>query len=118
LTKKRPNSLIHRALILHGYSNFSLKILEYCDIQDTFTREQYYLDLLNPTYNIQKVAGAYAGYKHPDEIRRAMSESRKGENNPLLWVYKNSLGGEWQSQNLYQAVLYISKTKTELGFIG
>lgn len=84
LTNKRPNSIIHRALIKYGYSFFSLGILEYCDKQKTFDREQYYLDLLQPEYNIYKVAGAYAGYKHPEEIRRKMSESRRGANNSFF----------------------------------
>jgi len=81
LTNKRANSYIHRAILAHGYLNFTLKILEYCDRGDTFTREQYYLDLLKPEYNIQKLAGFYLGYKHPDEVRKQMSESKKGEKN-------------------------------------
>jgi group I intron endonuclease len=76
LTNKRPNSYIHRAILAHGYLNFTLKILEYCDRGNTFTREQYYLDLLKPEYNIQKLA-AYSGYKHPDEVRKQMSEWEK-----------------------------------------
>src|SRR6266566_7481515 len=37
---------ICRALLKHGYSNFSLGILEYCQPSDVISREQYYLDLL------------------------------------------------------------------------
>lgn len=84
LANKRPNSIIHRALLKYGYSFFSLEILEYCDKQETFVREQYYLDLLQPEYNICKVAGVYAGYKHSEEIRREMSESRRGINNSFF----------------------------------
>ena len=84
LANKRPNSIIHRALLKYGYSFFSLEILEYCDKQETFVREQYYLDLLQPEYNICKVAGVYAGYKHSEEIRREMSESRMGKNNSFF----------------------------------
>jgi len=83
LANKRPSSLIHRALLKYGYSNFRLEILEYCNKQDTFTREQYYLDLLKPKYNIQKLAGKYPDYKHPDEVKQTMSDSRKGLNNPF-----------------------------------
>lgn len=39
---------IHNALIKHGYSNFSLEILEYCKKEETILREQYYIDLLKP----------------------------------------------------------------------
>ncbi len=49
---------ISRALIKYGYSNFTLEILEYCDVPVLLEREQHYLDLLKPTYNIAKIAGS------------------------------------------------------------
>jgi hypothetical protein len=79
LANKRPNSIIHRAILQYGYAFLSLDILEYCDKQETFIREQYYLDLLKPDYNILKVAGVYAGHKHSEDVRRDMSESRMGK---------------------------------------
>ena len=60
-------SKINKALIKYGYSSFSLEILEYCDQSQTINREQYYLDLLNPEYNILKIAGSPVGYKHSEE---------------------------------------------------
>lgn len=59
--------IIQRALIKHGHENFSLYILEYCDIKDLITREQYYIDTLTPQYNILKIAGSSLGYKHTSE---------------------------------------------------
>jgi group I intron endonuclease len=61
--------LINKALIKYGYSNFSLEILEYCEPSRVVTREQYYIDLLKPEYNILKVAGSSWGYKHTEESR-------------------------------------------------
>lgn len=46
--------LIHKAILLHGYESFSLHILEYCKVEDLIQREQYYLDILQPEYNICK----------------------------------------------------------------
>lgn len=46
--KNRETLVISRALIKYGYSNFSLEILEYCDIANLTEREQYYMDKLNP----------------------------------------------------------------------
>jgi group I intron endonuclease len=40
-----------------GYDNFTLDILDYCEIDVLTNREQYYLDTLNPEYNILKIAG-------------------------------------------------------------
>jgi hypothetical protein len=51
------NSLIYRALLDEGYGNFTLEILEYCDKNIRFEREQLYMDLLKPEYNIQSIAG-------------------------------------------------------------
>nr|YP_009268560.1 hypothetical protein [Beauveria caledonica]AMD61824.1 hypothetical protein [Beauveria caledonica] len=58
------NSRIYRALLQYNYSNFKLEILEYCDKELVLVREQYYLDLLQPEYNILKIAGSSLGFKH------------------------------------------------------
>ncbi len=47
-------SLICKALVKYGYSTFSFEILEFCDRKDVLVREQYYIDLLEPEYNILK----------------------------------------------------------------
>ncbi len=67
LTKQAKNSIICRALLKYGHSNFSLDILEYCDAKNVIQREQYYIDRLKPEYNILKVAGSTLGYKHTEE---------------------------------------------------
>lgn len=58
------NSRIYRALLNHGYSKFNLEILEYCNENSLLNREQYYLDLIKPEYNICKKAGSMLGFKH------------------------------------------------------
>ena len=67
---------INKALIKYGYSNFSLQIIEYCDRKDILVREQYYLDLCKPEYNILKVAGSNLGYIHSENTLAKMKESR------------------------------------------
>jgi hypothetical protein len=54
---KKSDSRIYRALLEDGYGNFSLEILEYCDKNNLIEREQYYIDLIQPEYNIQNIAG-------------------------------------------------------------
>jgi group I intron endonuclease len=56
--------IIYKALLAHGFENFTLEILEYCDLSVLIEREQYYLDLLKPEYNILKFAGSSLGVKH------------------------------------------------------
>lgn len=58
----KGNSIISSSLLKHGYANFSLEILEYCDPIDAVKREQYYLDLIKPEYNILKTAGSSFGF--------------------------------------------------------
>ena len=63
------NSIIYRALLKYGYSKFTLEILEYCDKNSVIEKEQYYLDLLNPNYNICKTAGSSLGRITKDHTR-------------------------------------------------
>lgn len=74
-------SLIARAIIKYGYSNFQLEILEYCD---PAKREQYYLDYLKPAYNILTTAGSKLGIKHSVETKQKISKSLLGNKRGLL----------------------------------
>lgn len=62
--------VINRALLKYGYANFSLEILEYCEPSKCTEREQYYLDLLKPEYNVLPIAGSCLGYKHSEESKK------------------------------------------------
>jgi group I intron endonuclease len=84
--KNRETLVISRALIKHGYSNFSLEILEYCDIANLTEREQYYMDKLNPKYNTLKIAGSSSGHKLSEETKAKISKSLKG-----IYVKEKSL---------------------------
>lgn len=74
ITRAAKSSLICRALFKYGYSSFRLEILEYCDPSSIIEREQYYIDLLKPEYNILQVAGSLFGYKHTPESLEKMRE--------------------------------------------
>lgn len=66
---KKSQSHIYRSLLKGGYSNFSLEILEYCEPEKALEREQHYLDVLQPEYNILKKAGSLYGFKHSEETK-------------------------------------------------
>lgn len=51
-------SIIYSAILKYGHVNFSLDILEYCESNVLKKREQYYIDLLKPKYNILKVVNS------------------------------------------------------------
>jgi len=65
--EKNKNMYIYRSILKHGYSHFKLEILEYCTVEDVRAREQHYLDLLNPEYNLLQTAGSSLGFKHSEE---------------------------------------------------
>jgi len=75
---KSRKSAIYSAILGYGLSNFSLEILEYCSPSDAVLREQYYIDLLKPEYNLLKTAGSWLGNKHSEESKAKLSENRKG----------------------------------------
>ena len=70
--------LIHRALLKYGYSSFSLTILECCDLKDLLAREQHYIDILQPEYNICLTAGSTLGKLHNEAARSKISTTKKG----------------------------------------
>jgi len=76
------NSMIYKALIKYGYLSFKLDILEYCDASILIKREQYYLDNLNPMYNILKSAGSLLdkGFKHNKATIEVICASKLGHN--------------------------------------
>jgi len=68
--------LISKALIKYGYGNFTLEIIEYCNRSDAIIREQYFLDLCKPEYNLLKIAGSSLGYIHTENTLAKMRDSR------------------------------------------
>ncbi len=83
---KESSMVINKALLKEGYASFSLYILEYCSEgkKDLLQREQYYLNTLNPEYNILKIAGSLLGFKHYEKTRAKISSSKAGEKNPMF----------------------------------
>jgi group I intron endonuclease len=79
-SSKRGASLICRALLKYGYAGFRLEILEYCPSSIVLDREQFYIDKLNPEYNILKIAGSSFGYKHSETSLKLMSDASKSRN--------------------------------------
>jgi len=77
--KSKDGFIISRALLKYGYSNFTLTVLEYCNKSDLLKREQFYLDKLNPQYNILKIAGSSKNFKHSEETKFKISKALKGK---------------------------------------
>lgn len=66
---------LQRAYNKYGKENFKFEILEELNnisIDEVLLREQFYLDSLNPEYNICKIAGSCIGVKRSKESRDKM----------------------------------------------
>jgi len=82
LVEKR-NSVIYNSILKNGYSNFTLQILEYCRADNCIDKEQYYIDLLKPEYNLLPKAGSWFGFKHTEESLAKMAASHLGKKHSL-----------------------------------
>jgi group I intron endonuclease len=81
----RSRSHICSALLKHGYLNFSLTILEYCEPGKCIEREKYFIDYLQSEYNIIKnpTLPPMSGRTHSEESKTKISDANVGENNPM-----------------------------------
>lgn len=104
-------SLIHRALVKYGHSNFTLIILEYCEISHLDDREQFYLDNLYSSYNILRFAGSFQGYQKSQENILKFKKSMES----LMVVYQlnssNMYGvGEFQLIKSFNTIFEAAKS--------
>ena len=92
-------SKIYCAFLKYGSSNFKLEILEYCDKLDVIDRENYYLNLLKPEYNILQIAGSSFGYipsvETKEKIRASLLGRYVGEKKYNVWCIRGSTSTVW-----------------------
>lgn len=96
------NRHLQRAWEHYGEDAFQFSILEYCIPEDCRTREQWYLDQVEPDnlYNIAKntdnpVSGVRAGKKNSPEQNAKIGAANRGRPNPRKgkthdWGHKSS----------------------------
>lgn len=126
ITRLKDFMIIYKALLAYGYENFTLEILEYCEPASILEREQYYLDTLNPEYNILKVAGSSLGYKHSEEVLlkmrgRIASEdarfkmSEKNHKRQAVIVIDNQKGVSTKFTTMKEAGIFLNISTTMIG---
>lgn len=63
----------------YGESNFRFDIIEECEIENLLIREQFYLDIIKPEYNLCTIAGTCAGRKLSLEHKEKISKANKNK---------------------------------------
>lgn len=94
------NKHLQAAWNKYGEENFIFNVLELCDPNIRFKREQYYLDMLNPEYNFSSLVLANSGRDLTEEQKLKISNTLKekyanGELTPYInkstfkecWIY-------------------------------
>lgn len=83
LCQLRKNShhsnYLQRSFNKYGESSFLFSVMETCTKENLIEREQHYINLLNPRYNISKIAGNVLGVKRTEETKLKLSLSHKGQ---------------------------------------
>lgn len=69
------NIHLQKAVDKYGIEKFIFYVLEYCDIDQLFIREEYYISGMQPEYNIGSVGGGDNLTKHP--LRKEIIERRR-----------------------------------------
>lgn len=95
---KRTCVKLIRAVNKYGEENFTFEILEKCDIDSVLLREQYYLDTLNPEYNISKIAGSNLGIKRTNEtkLKKSICQKEKWKDEDYREKHLKALSKNWR----------------------
>lgn len=83
------NRFLQRAFNKHGKAAFSFQVLEHTDSESLIEREQHYLDIFSPEYNISPTAGTCLGCHSSPETRQKISKALKGR--PLSKEHRRNL---------------------------
>lgn len=72
---KHPNQYLQNAynLCKGNFKFLVIEVIEDCTRELLIEREQYFIDTLEPHYNIHKIAYSPLGYKHTEEAIRKMT---------------------------------------------
>lgn len=76
------NQYLQRSYNKYGALNFIFEVIEHCPKEALLEREQYWIDTLNPDFNICRIAGSAIGVKHTLQARENMSKAHIGHKAP------------------------------------
>ncbi len=75
--KTHKNAYLQNAWNKYWDVSFSFEIIEYCTKEILLEREQYWIDILKPEYNLAMIAGSRAGVPMPQSAKTKIGENSK-----------------------------------------
>lgn len=79
----------------YSWQDLECSIVEECEREKLIEREQYYIDTLNPWFNICKVAGNCLGKKHSEETKIKLRKARNRRPSPRGWHHTEEQKNKW-----------------------
>jgi len=77
--KAHKNNHLQNSWNKYGKENFKFEAIEECEKEKLIEREQYYIDLLKPTFNIRIIAQSNLGRRVSDDVKIKISNGNKGK---------------------------------------
>ena len=93
---KHNNKKMQNYFNKHSLDNFNYRVLVLCSEQELIVKEQFYLDFLNPYFNVLKKAYSLEGYKHTEDSKIRISNRNKGRKMTEEQVKKGVLSRKGQ----------------------
>jgi group I intron endonuclease len=79
---RHPNKPLLNSWNTYGSPNFKFTVLMYCEVFELNKYEQFFIDELDPKYNICRIAGTTEGRPVSDKQRLAIAKRNKGKSRP------------------------------------
>lgn len=92
---KHHNNHLQSSYNKYGYKNYDYDILEFCEEEFQFIREQYYITLLKPEYNKTYNVIANKGFSPSAELRQRISNTLKDK-------YKKGIISPYNQSHLWE----------------
>ena len=77
ISEKHANEHLQRHVAKYGIDDLRFSILQVCWPEQLIELEQYYIDILKPSFNMCKVAGSRLGVKNSDSSKLKMRKRAK-----------------------------------------
>lgn len=103
--KKHDNPHLQAACNKYGIENFELQIMAKCPVEYLLKMEQWFLDSLNPEYNILKIAGSPLGTRHTTETKEKIRRAHAGRKKSKEQIEKISKTKLSKAKKYYNLIL-------------